>query len=165
MQNKPSEENEENSGKKQTKKKKKWLIPVVIIIANVMIIGVIVFGFTSGKAQALIKDLKEEKKVETTVPLEEFLINLSSEKEGKDQFLKIELSIYSDEKDSQELIVAKTPQIRNAIINVLRKQTAETIFGEDQKLLALKKELINQINESLDEPVVSDIFITNIIMQ
>ncbi|WP_414838999.1 flagellar basal body-associated protein FliL [Carnobacterium sp. TMP28] len=163
MQNKSSEENEENSEKK--KKKKKWLIPVIIIVANVVIIGVIVFGFTSGKAQTLIKSLKEEKKVETTVPLEEFLVNLSSENEKKEQFLKIELSVYSDEKDSQELIISKTPQIRNAIINVLRKQTAETIFGEDQTLLVLKKELINQINESLDEKIVSDIFITNIIMQ
>ncbi|SEK22158.1 flagellar FliL protein [Carnobacterium iners] len=146
-------------------KKKKWFLPVIIIISTVIIGGVIVFGFTSGKAQAFMKNLSEEKVVETTVPLEEFLINLTSEEGKKEQFLKIELSVYSEEKDSQEVIVTKTPQIRNAVINVLRKQTPETVFGEDQELIALKQELISQINKSLGKSLISDIFITNIIMQ
>ncbi|MGB6178884.1 flagellar basal body-associated FliL family protein [Carnobacterium sp.] len=146
-------------------KKKNWLLPVIVIVSTLIIGGVISFGFTSGKVQAFMKNLSEEKVVETTVPMEEFLINLTSEKDKKEQFLKIELAVYSDEKDSQEVIVAKTPQIRNAIINVLRKQTSETVFGEDQELIALKQELISQINKSLGKPVISDIFITNIIMQ
>lgn len=146
-------------------KKKNWFLPVIVIVSTLIIGGVISFGFTSGKAQAFMKNLSEEKVVETTVPMEEFLINLTSEKGKKEQFLKIELAVYSDEKDSQEVIVAKTPQIRNAIINVLRKQTPETVFGEDQELIALKQELISQINKSLGKPVISDIFITNIIMQ
>ena len=79
--------------------------------------------------------------------------------------MKIELSVYSTEKDSQEVITAKIPQIRNAIINVLRKQTAETVFGDDQELITLKQELISQTNKSLGKPVIDDIFITNIIMQ
>lgn len=146
-------------------KKKKWLLPLGVIVVTLIIGSVTTFGFTSGKVQAFVKDLSEEKVVETTVPLEEFLINLAPKTGRKEQFLKIELSVHSTEKDSQEVIDAKIPQIRNAIINVLRKQTAETIFGEDQELIALKQELISQTNKSLGKPVINDIFITNIIMQ
>ncbi|WP_034552253.1 flagellar basal body-associated FliL family protein [Carnobacterium funditum] len=162
MQNKSSEK--KNDGN-ENKKKKRWLVPMIIIVVTLIIGGIVSFGFTSGKAQAFVENLKEEKEVEITVPLEEFLINLTPETGKKEQFLKIELSVYSSEKDSQEVIDTKIPQIRNAVINVLRKQTADTVFGEDQELIALKQELISQINKALGKPVISDIFITNIIMQ
>ena len=149
----------------ETKSKKQWLLPVIVMVSTLIVGGVITLGFTSGKVQAFVKNLSEEKIVETTVPLDEFLINLTPETGKKEQFLKIELSVYSTEKDSQEVIVAKIPQIRNAIINVLRKQTAETVFGDDQELITLKQELISQTNKSLGKPVIDDIFITNIIMQ
>lgn len=156
----------ENKGKEsmEKKKKKKWLIPVIMLV-TLVIGGVISFGFTSGKVQAFVENIKEEKEVETTVPLEEFLINLAPEQGKREQFLKIEMSLYSKQEDAQEEIDANIPQIRNAIINVLRKQTAEIIYGEDQELTAFKKELVTQVNKSLDRPIISEIFITNIIMQ
>lgn len=149
---------------KESKKKKKWLIPIMMIV-TLIIGGMITFGFTSGKVQAFVKNVKEEKKVETTIPLEEFLVNLAPEQGKSQQFLKIEIAVHSNKKDAQEQIDANIPQIRNAIITVLRKQTADIIYGEDQELTAFKKELATQVNQSLDEPVISEVFITNIIMQ
>lgn len=151
--------------KDEMKQKKTWLLPVFVILVTLIIGGVLSFGFTSGKVQAFVKDFGEEKDVETTVPLTEFLINLASEKNKREQFLKIELSVYSTEKDSQELIEAKMPQIRDAAISVLRKQTADTIFGADQELKGLKEALITQINQTLGKPIIKNVFITNIVMQ
>ena len=55
--------------------------------------------------------------------------------------------------------------VKNWSEEKMRKQTAETVFGDDQELITLKQELISQTNKSLGKPVIDDIFITNIIMQ
>ncbi|ALV22033.1 flagellar basal body-associated FliL family protein [Carnobacterium antarcticum] len=147
------------------KEKKKWLKPLIIIVSALIIGGIVSFSITSGKVQAFVQRLGEEEKIETTVPLEEFLVNLSPGETGKGQYLKIELSVYSLEEDAQELIDKNIPQIRDAVISVLRTKTSDTVFQEEEGSLVLKKELISQINETLGNAVIRDVFITNIIMQ
>lgn len=156
---------EVKSAKSKEKEKKNWLMPVILIVSALIIGGIVSFSITSGKVQAFVQGLGEEEPVETTVPLEEFLINLSPAKAEKGQYLKIELSVYSLEKDAQVVIDKNIPQIRDAVISVLRTKTSDTVFQEEEGSLVLKKELISRINETLGEPVVSDVFITNIIMQ
>lgn len=150
---------------KKEKKGTKHVLLIVIILAAVVIGAIVTFGFTSGKAAEIVKGLSEKEVVETTVPLEEFLINLAPEKSGKENYLKIELSVYSTDKEAEEKINANIPQIRDAVINVLRTKTADSVFQEEENSLVLKKELISQINERLGMPMVSDVFITNIVMQ
>lgn len=150
--------------KKEKQGSKRLLIIVVVLVA--VVVGALVsFGVTSGKAAEIIENLSKKEEIETTVPLEEFLINLAPEKSGQGNYLKIELSVYSTEEDAEEEINKNIPQIRDAVINVLRTKSADSVFQKEEDSLLLKKELIDQINKALDEPLISDVFITNIVMQ
>lgn len=151
-------------GTKGTKSKKKRLWATIILIV-IVIIGVISYGFISGKAQVIISDLFKEEIVETTVPLEEFLINLDSGTSVKKNFLKIELSVHSSTEGAEEKLTAEMAQIRDSVISVLRKKTEDTVFEEEDTKLLIKKELIAAINTKIDEELVDDIFITNIVTQ
>lgn len=149
---------------KAAKGKKKWIMIVIVFIA--IVIGAVVsFGFTSGKAQGIISDLTKEEVVESTVPLDEFLINLDSGNSAKKDFLKIELSLYSTKEGAEELLNANVAEIRDTIISVLRKKTEETVFIEEENHLVIKKELIDAVNKKLGTDVVKDIYITNIVTQ
>lgn len=150
---------------KKEKQGTKRLLIIVAILGAIVIGAVVSFGVTSGKATEIIEGLSKKEVVETTVPLEEFLINLAPEKSGRGNYLKIELSVYSTEKDAEEEINKNIPQIRDAVINVLRTKSADSVFQKEEDSLVLKKELISQINKTLDEPLISDVFITNIVMQ
>ncbi|MGX7393769.1 flagellar basal body-associated FliL family protein [Carnobacterium mobile] len=150
---------------KKEKQGTKRLLIIVAILGAIVIGAVVSFGVTSGKAAEIIEGLSKKEVVETTVPLEEFLINLAPEKSGRGNYLKIELSVYSTEKDAEEEINKNIPQIRDAVINVLRTKSADSVFQKEEDSLVLKKELISQINKTLDEPLISDVFITNIVMQ
>ncbi|WP_192986255.1 flagellar basal body-associated FliL family protein [Carnobacterium mobile] len=150
---------------KKEKQGTKRMLIIVAILGAIVIGAVVSFGVTSGKAAEIIEGLSKKEVVETTVPLEEFLINLAPEKSGRGNYLKIELSVYSTEKDAEEEINKNIPQIRDAVINVLRTKSADSVFQKEEDSLVLKKELISQINKTLDEPLISDVFITNIVMQ
>lgn len=150
---------------KKEKQGTKRLLIIFAILGAIVIGAVVSFGVTSGKAAEIIEGLSKKEVVETTVPLEEFLINLAPEKSGRGNYLKIELSVYSTEKDAEEEINKNIPQIRDAVINVLRTKSADSVFQKEEDSLVLKKELISQINKTLDEPLISDVFITNIVMQ
>ena len=154
----------ESEKTKPTKGKKKWIWIVIVFLA-IAIGGVVSFGFTSGKAQDIISNLAKEEVVETTVPLEEFLINLDSGTSVKKNFLKIELSLHSSREGAGELLTANVDQIRDTVISVLRKKTEDTVFKEEENKLLLKQELKEAINAQLDEEIVDDIFITNIVTQ
>jgi len=154
----------ESEKTKTTKGNKKWIWIVIVFLA-IAIGGVVSFGFTSGKAQAIISDLFKEEVVETTVPLEEFLINLDSGTSVKKNFLKIELSLHSSKEGAEEILTANVAQIRDSVISVLRKKTEDTVFKEEDTKLLIKKELIEAINTKIDEDLVDDIFITNIVTQ
>ncbi|MGB7460348.1 MAG: flagellar basal body-associated FliL family protein [Carnobacterium jeotgali] len=149
---------------KPAKGKKKIIIVIVILLA--IVVGAVVsFGFTSGKETEIIKGFSEKEVVESTVPLEEFLINLDSGESAKKNFLKIELSLYSTKEGADVLLNANVAEIRDTIISVLRKKSVNNVFVEEEGKLIIKKELIEAINKKLDTDAVEDIFITNIVTQ
>lgn len=150
---------------KKEKQGTKRLLIIVAILGAIVIGAVVSFGVTSGKAAEIIEGLSKKEVIETTVPLEEFLINLAPEKSGWGNYLKIELSVYSTEKDAEEEINKNIPQIRDAVINVLRTKSADSVFQKEEDSLVLKKELIEQINKTVGMSLISDVFITNIVMQ
>ncbi|SIO26749.1 flagellar FliL protein [Carnobacterium alterfunditum] len=158
---KPTKKSKTTKGTKG-KKKKLW---VVSIFFAIVIIGVVSYGFTSGKAQVIISDLFKEEIVETTVPLEEFLINLDSGTSIKKTFLKIELSLHSSKEGAGEKLTANMAQIRDSVITVLRNKTEDTVFKEEDNKLLIKQELIEAVNVKMDEDLVDAIFITNIVTQ
>lgn len=150
---------------KAAKGKNKIMVSVIVLVA-ILIGAVVSFGFTSGKAQDMIANFSKEEVIETTVPLEEFLINLDSGESAKRNFLKIEISLHSTKEGAEELLNANVAELRDTVISVLRKKTVDTIFIEEEASnLVIKKELMEAINQKLDTDVVSDIYITNIVTQ
>lgn len=150
---------------KAAKGKNKIIVSVIVLVA-ILIGAVVSFGFTSGKAQDMIANFSKEEVIETTVPLEEFLINLDSGESAKRNFLKIEISLHSTKEGAEELLNANVAELRDTVISVLRKKTVDTIFIEEEASnLVIKKELMEAINQKLDTDVVSDIYITNIVTQ
>ncbi|MER2175166.1 MAG: flagellar basal body-associated FliL family protein [Carnobacterium sp.] len=150
---------------KAAKGKNKIIVSVIVLVA-ILIGAVVSFGFTSGKAQDMIANFSKEEVIETTVPLEEFLINLDSGESAKRNFLKIEISLYSTKEGAEELLNANVAELRDTVISVLRKKTVDTIFIEEEASnLVIKKELMEAINQKLETDVVNDIYITNIVTQ
>ena len=150
---------------KAAKGKNKIIVSVIVLVA-ILIGAVVSFGFTSGKAQDMIANFSKEEVIETTVPLEEFLINLDSGESAKRNFLKIEISLHSTKEGAEELLNANVAELRDTVISVLRKKTVDTIFIEEEASnLVIKKELMEAINQKLNTDVVSDIYITNIVTQ
>ena len=141
-------------------------ILIVVVILLVLTIGTLLgIGFTTGKIQevtATVFDSSEE----VTVPLEQFLVNLTPGKTNNDQYLQIELSIYSSQKDAEKTLTERTPQVRDAVITVLKDKTADSLYAATEEgKLVIKDELRNKINKEIGTEIVNEIYITNIVTQ
>lgn len=100
---------------------------------------------------------------EHTMLLEEFVVNLKSDK-GSKNYLKIQMALmYENEKDAK-ILSANTNKIRDIIIKQLRNKTAEEMLDID-KTMEFKKEIINDINVSFKQNIVDDIYFTDLVIQ
>ncbi|SFH51379.1 flagellar basal body-associated FliL family protein [Pisciglobus halotolerans] len=151
------------SGKTDNKLKKILIVVIILLVLSVgSLLGI---GLKSGKAKEMVEAAMNPE-VETTVPLEEFLVNLDEDKAVGSQYLKIELSVYSMDKEAEKLLTENAAQVRDAVITVLHSQTPETIFKKDQSgSLIVKHEIVEKINDVLEQPIVQDVYITNIVVQ
>ena len=154
----------ENETSKSGNKLKPILIVVIILL--VLTIGTLLgIGFTTGKIQEVTASMFDSSE-EVTVPLEQFLVNLTPGKSSSNQYLQIELSIYSSQKDAEATITARTAQIRDAVITVLRNKTSDSLYStNDEGTLALKNELKDNINTAVGTELVNEVYITNIVTQ
>lgn len=149
----------------EPKNKLKPVLIVVIILLLLTIGTLLGIGFSTGKIQevtATVFDSSEE----VTVPLEQFLVNLTPGESNKDQYLQIELSIHSSQKDAEATITEKTAQVRDAVIAVLRNKTSDSLYtaSEDGELV-IKSELKTKINQEIGLDLVNEVYITNIVTQ
>ena len=152
----------EEAGKGANLKKILIIVSVLLILA---ICSLAAIGLKSGKAKEMVEAAMNPT-VETTVPMDEFLVNLAHENNTRISFLKVELSLYSLDKDAETTLIEATPKIRDAIISILQTQTVETIFDKEESgSLAVKNELLQKVNQVLEDPIVKDIYITNIVVQ
>lgn len=154
----------ENTTPNQKNKLKPVLIAVVMLL--LLTVGTLVgIGFSTGKIQeaaASVFDSSEE----VTVPLEQFLVNLTPGENNKDQYLQIELSIHSSQKDAEATITEKTAQIRDAVISILRNKTSDSLYATSENgELVIKNELKEQINKEIVSDLVNEVYITNIVTQ
>ena len=153
---------------KETSKSGNKLKPIliVVVILLVLTIGTLLgIGFSTGKIQEVTATMFDSSE-EVTVPLEQFLVNLTPGESNKNQYLQIELSIYSSQKEAEATITERTAQIRDAVITVLRDKTADSLYSTtDEGTLALKNELKDNINKVVGTELVNEVYITNIVTQ
>jgi flagellar FliL protein len=155
------------SEERQTKKLNFPKVLLMVVGLVVLMVGGGIAGslFTSGKASEIVSGISKKEEQNITVPQDEFLINLKTGAEGKKSYLKIELSLSTLSQDNEVVLTENSAQVRDAIIGVLRNKTSDNIFDEAEGTLVIKNEIIAQVNQKLGTEVVSDVYVTNIVMQ
>ena len=100
---------------------------------------------------------------EYTIPLDEFVVNLKSNK-PVNNYARLSIALmYTDESYGNEL-VNNMSKIRDLVITNLRNRTAEDLINEES-ISQLKSSIKEDINKSFEESMIEDIYITNIIVQ
>ena len=100
---------------------------------------------------------------EYTIPLDEFVVNLKSNK-PVNNYARLSIALmYTDESYGNEL-VNNMSKIRDLVITNLRNRTAEDLLNEES-ISQLKSSIKEDVNKSFEESMIEDIYITNIIVQ
>ncbi|SFC40567.1 flagellar FliL protein [Alkalibacterium subtropicum] len=158
---------QKNEAEKKIKKGSKLLIVgglvVLLLFAGIGIGG---FVFASQEDESFVSRFTPEAEaVEISFPLEEFLINLSSESERNQPVVRMELTITSLNEEAEELFGKEIAKVRDAVIHVVANQSVETIYNEEEGHFLIKNDIKKRINQALEDDVVEDVFITNILLQ
>jgi flagellar FliL protein len=154
-------------GKEKSGSSKLVLIIVTAIVIFVLVSGAVFIGYTVATKQGdkNSTDIGESKEVakEATLELEEFLVNLTDEEKAR--YLKVNMFLGSNEenKNLQEELTTKVPQIRDCINKVLRTKKSTDFTTEGEALL--KEEIIVKVNELLNSGKVTNIYFKSIIVQ
>lgn len=158
---------QKNETGETTKKGSKLLIAggmvVLLIFAGIGIGG---FMFTGQENDTFISRFTSEAEAsESSIPLEEFLINLSSESPRSQPVVRMELTLTSFNEDAVDIVDSDIAKVRDAVIHVVSNKNLETIYNEEEGHFLIKDDIKNRINQALEEEIIEDVFITNILLQ
>lgn len=139
------------------KKKKKWIIFIIIPII-ILIVAFLVYCF-------LTKIFIFQEKVRTndtgfTYAMEELVINLKDD----NRYLKTEIALGYGVKKDEDLIKQKETQLLDNIISILRSKSREDIMPVENTE-GLKNEIKSRLNQQFEEKVITDIYITEFLIQ
>ena len=162
------EEMQDEEAEKTKKKKKgnKSLILIIVIVVAVLAGGGGAFFFltkSGGGEKSQKKSDEQQKKEEIAMlAMDPFVVNLSDQSNNK--FLKVSMQLELSSQAALEIAKAKTPQIRDAIINLLTSKTSESLMSPEGTL-QLKDEINMQANQILGNDVVKNVYLTEFVMQ
>lgn len=95
-----------------------------------------------------------------TYPMDEIVVNLKDDA----RYIKAMVALGYNLNSDQDAIKQKEVQIRDAIISILRSKSVDEIKPiENTK--NLKNEIQNEVNEFFAENIVTDIYLTDFIIQ
>ena len=94
--------------------------------------------------------------------IEPFVLNINSQ--TGDSFMKMAMEAELAGPVFVEKAKTKTPVLRDAVIMIVSSKTPEDLISPDGRLM-LKEEINNSFNRILGDKSVSNIFITDFIMQ
>lgn len=138
---------------------------MILAIPILVAIGVLVRSYLDGSTSIFRGDEMEETAVpEVTVPLEEFLLNLEPSNNSHN-YVRLEVSISSIHKDGEETINENVDKIRDSIIHTVSRLSIQDVYHEEAGTGKLKSILKESLNNLFDDPIVHDVYITNIIVQ
>lgn len=153
------------------KKKKKTVTKLVTVIAVSIIvlvvgmgIGITVFG-ESGEESLLSRFSSEDEEKEYSIPLNEFLVNISSETARSKAIVRMEMTVTSMDDEAENIISQDIAKVRDAVIHVIANQTDATILEEEEGDFIIKDLIRDRINQSLNQELIEDVYITNILIQ
>ncbi|MBF7096312.1 flagellar basal body-associated FliL family protein [Alkalibacter mobilis] len=145
------------------KKKPNKLIVVIAILGAIIVLGIVALIFMATGLK--ISDITEKfvKQEEYVMQLDSFVVNLDTD--GRtNNYLKTQISImYSDDKKTSYL-EKKTSQIRDVIIEDLMSYNPDELL-ESGGLEKAKTRLKTNINKTLGEETVEEIYFTDFLIQ
>jgi len=116
----------------------------------------------ASKAAALIKPIPEEANIGPMVEIKEFVVNIIGE--DTTHYVKASLSLELDKESTKDEVNKRMPQIRDAILLLISNKTfaeLQDIQGKNQ----VKAELKSKINSFLKTGSVSNIYLTDFVVQ
>ena len=141
----------------QIKRKRIWVY-IVLIPVLILLIAFLVYSFIS--KSFFFKEKPRPTDTGYTYSMEEMVINLKDSR----HYLKTEIALgYGMEKDTKN-VEAKEIQLRDNIITILRNKSREDILPVENTE-GLKEEIIHQLNHHFEEEVITDIYITEFLIQ
>jgi flagellar FliL protein len=158
-----AEETKTEEQEKEVKKvsKKKLLLFLVIGLVIVVLAGSVIAVFSTFKGG---KGKEKERSPKETViySMEPIVVNLF-DPTGK-RYIQIRLALELKDKKMEEEIKINEPKIKDVIISTLSTKTPEDVLQPEAKDL-IKNELLQKINSALGEEAISNIYITQYIVE
>lgn len=155
-----------SSASPQNKGLKIIVVFLSLIIILVTGMGIGSFLFSDSFEESPLSNLLSRTDVsETNIPLDEFLVNLTSEGNRSQPVVRAELTLTSTQEDANEVIASDLAKVRDAVIHVISRETTESILADADGEFIIKDKIRNKINETLGTEFVDDVYVTNILLQ
>lgn len=138
----------------ETKKKKKPL-PLIIGVVVLVVALVVGKGVMGGSKSHGKGKQAEAAQVGTSVPLEEFIVNLT----GGDHYLRTSISLGMKKGITEEQAKEHIAPMRDAILTVLSAKSLKELAKPEGRE-ALKEELKQKINEATGDESVVKVYFT-----
>ncbi len=110
------------------------------------------------------KEMEKMIKNHPIVDLKPFIVNLTVPPGGTPQYLKIQLALKLDRKETTKEVDYRLPEIKSAILILLGAQSLPDLQSTGGKL-ALKDAIRHRINARLDSGKVTEVYITEFVIQ
>ncbi|WP_423189153.1 flagellar basal body-associated FliL family protein [Alkalibacterium sp. f15] len=157
---------------KDEKKRSKIKVSKILLISGLVMtlvfagVGIGVFFFSGPEDETFISRFTSEAEAsESSIPLDEFLVNLNSESAKNQPVVRMEITVTSLNEDANEIIGTEIAKVRDAVIHTVSNQSAESMFDEAEGHFLIKNEIKAKINQALDAEIVEDVYITDILLQ
>lgn len=138
----------------------------ILAIPILVAVGVIIGGYYIKDNAQIVSGSEEREEAfeEVSVPLEEFVLNLEPTS-NINHYIRFEVSLSSTKENGEEIINSNLNKIRDEIIRTVSSQSVEEIFDDESGTILLKDLLKQAINETLEDDVIYEVYITNIVVQ
>lgn len=144
----------------------KNILLCILAIPILVAVGVIIGGYYIKDNAQIVSGSEEREEAfeEVSVPLEEFVLNLEPTS-NINHYIRFEVSLSSTKENGEEIINSNLNKIRDEIIRTVSSQSVEEIFDDESGTILLKDLLKQAINETLEDDVIYEVYITNIVVQ
>lgn len=103
----------------------------------------------------------ENQEIGPTYDLGDFVVNLSGTRGY--QIIQADIVVEVSTESTKEDLESRNPQVRDAIIRILRNQTTEDL--QDPEIEQLKNEIQRRLNQVITEGEVTDVWFTRMVVQ
>lgn len=144
---------------KKKKNKKIWILFILVPMLS-LVVGFFVFSFFT--ETFVFAEKPRPTTTEFTFPMDDLVINLKDSK-GND-YLKTKIVVGYALKEDVEKLEEKKFQLRDEIIKILRAKSKGDIMPVENTD-ELKVEIHTKLNQYFQEPIITDVFITEFLIQ